>query len=778
MAADQESHVSYILEILPILCSMLGNKDSSATARGASLCFERLGCTFSSPPQDSKSNRVSSWQESFLEKLANCGVVEHWIGLLHDVGKRGGVRALPYDVFGYKPRQQIGHGQKAQSLLMAGGTLAGILCSLAKLVAAAPTVLYLVYKLDVSRVIGSLLESFISQPFNVDGVEETSSTSAGSCGRAWSSGTISSIASDFADINAEDSLLQAMVFAVALLPPPGERSNKYDSVKVTGMPGMDGGEDQRDVEAKKKSNMIFEEEQGVVVVSSPMKEEVVKVPNVLELGIEIPSHDSNGYSVAQWSCLTCMLSNHFCALRCNVCGTIKPSLVPASVLPPPSVVSKASRSRDTDITSLQITPNREKLHQTESTSTSVPCDDNNANVVVLMTRYDVYSSSPMYLKDYLAHIFPPMLRLVPFGINEEVSVLILSALESLFDLEYLPDNSNLLWGVSAAIGQFLSSPNMSKDAVVRSVSLARKLLEAHDACNSLSGSSSSPRHDWWWGGNKNLENWKLYRRYGVTRRRRKTRKSHESLSRRDDNSCYRVMYVRHGVVHIVVSLLKSLCAATTLPERHMRQDILYCGGHDVPRIVLQTNLKWIILEAEVLAFMSAFASGDKWISAALNHLSPQQQQQQSKAASLLKQQTPRPCIINRSCHSPPLIQHHNNEQLQLPKEDAPAAAALPLVSILLGRLNTIIPASALDELEKKTSGALLAAAGDDDVGDSDTTNIAASAVEVQESKVLRELRSVAESLKKKGPGPPPLKRNDATSSIKSIRKRRSDKKYS
>ncbi len=93
------------------------------------------------------------------------------------------------------------------------------------------------------------------------------------------------------------------------------------------------------------------------------------------------------------------------------------------------------------------------------------------------------------------------------------------------------------------------------------------------------------------------------------------------------------------------------------------------------------------------------------------------------------------------------------------------------MSILLDRWSKVIPASSLDELEKKTSGALLAAAGD--AGDSDTTNIAA-AVEVQESNVLRELCSVAESLKK-GPGPPPpLKKNDAIS-IKSVG---SDKKYS
>ncbi len=643
-AADQESHVSYILDALPILCSMLGNKDSSATVRGASLCFERLCSIFSSPLQDSNSNRVSSWQESFLEKLANCGVVEHWIGVLQDVGKREGVRAaspLPSDVFGYKPRQQIGHGQKAQSPAMAGGTLAGIFCSLAKLVATAPTVLYLVYKLDVARVIGNLLESFISQPLKVGGVEETPSTSAGSCGQAWSTGAISSTAPGFADISAEERLLQAMVLAVALLPPPGER-NKDDSIKVAAVSGMDGGEERRD-EAKKKSVMFLEEEQGVVVSST---KEVVKVPSVLELGVEFPWHDSNGCSAAQWSCLTCMFSNHVYALRCNVCGTIKPSLVPASVLPL-SVVSKAPRSRDTATTSLQTssfsTPDHEKLNQAETPfSSSLPCDDN-ANVV-LVTRYDVYSSSPMYLKDYVAHVFPAMLRLVPFCANETISALILSALESLFDLGYVPDN-NLLWGVSAAIGQFLSSPNMNKDAV-RAVSLARKFLEAHDACNYLSESSPSPRRDWWWGGNNNLGKLTLHHRYGVMgRRTRKSHENNESLSGRDGNS-YRVMYVRHGVVHHVVSLLKSLCA-TSSEHRLGRENH---GGHE-QRIALQTNLKWIILESEVLAFMSAFASGDKWILAALNNLFPQQ----SKAASSPEQQV-LPPGMSRS--RPPLTEPH------------------------------------------------------------------------------------------------------------------------
>ncbi len=723
-AIDRESHVSYALEALPILCAMLDNKDSIATVRGASLCFERLCSSLSSPLQ---SNRVSSWQVSFLEKLANSGVVEYWIGALQNVGKREGVRTgspLPPDVFGYKSRQQTVDGQKARSPSLTGGTLAGILCSLAKLVATAPTVLYLVYKLDVAYVIGTLLESFISEQYlKVDGVAETqpnASALASSCGQqGWSTGTISCTTPDFQDISAEERLLQAMILAVALLPHPGEHTNKSIKTAVAEASGMNKGEEGRDESEKKSPSVMFKEEEEMVV--SSMK---AKIPSVLELGVQFPWHDSNGrHSTVQWNCSICMFSNHAYALRCNICGTVKSSLVPVSVLPPPSIASKAN-SRDTtsslQTSSSSSTPlDHEKLNQAEAffLPSSVPCDDSTV-VLSQITRYDVYNSSPVYLKAYMAHVLPHMLRLVRFCSNETVLVLILSTLESLFDLGYLPSD-NLLWDISGAIGQFLSSPNMDKNTV-RAVSLARKFLEAHDFYEN-SDEKFSSRHDWWWGEN-DFGKWSLHHRFGVVN---STRKTHENsnnkpISGRADDS-YRVMYVRHGIVHHVTRLLKSLCSSF---ERL---------GHHEQCTVLQTNLKCIILETEVLAFMLVFASGDKWILTTLN-LFPQQSK--SKAASLpTEQQTP---LIS---HRRPHIKNHNNQQ-QL--EDAPPA--MSLVSILLdGWRSKVIPASSLDEMKKKTIALLAAAAAGDD---NDAVGANTTAVEVQESIVLRKLLAVAELLKK------------------------------
>ncbi len=724
-AVDRESHVSYVLDTLPILCAMLYNKDSIATARGANLCFERLCSSLSSPLQ---SNRVSSWQVSFLEKLANCGVVEHWIRVLQDVGQREGVRAgspLPSDVFGYKRRQQTVDGQKARPPSLTGGTLAGILCSLAKLVATAPTVLHLVYKLDVARVIGTLLESFISQQYLKvdDGVAETqptASASASSCGQqSWSTGTISCTTPDFQDVSADERLLQAMTLAVALLPPPGEYANK--SIKTAEASGMNEGEEGRDESEKKSSSIMFKEEEEMVV--SSMK---VKVPSVLELGVQFPWHDSNGrHSIAQWNCLICMFSNYAYALRCHICGTVKSSLVPISVLPPPSIASKAN-SRDT-IPSLQTSsssstpPDHKKLNQAEASlsSSSIPCDSNTV-VFSQITRYDVYDSSPVYLKAYVAHGLPHILRLVRFCSNETVLVLILSTLESLFDLGYLPSH-NILWDISGAIGQFLSSPNMDKNTV-RAVSLARKFLEAHDF---YENSSDFPlRHDWWWGED-DFGKWSLHHRFGVVDSIRKTRETtnnnYKPISGRADDS-YRAMYIRHGIVYHITRLLKSLCSSFERLGRHEQ-----C-------MVLQTNLKCIILETEVLAFMSVFASSDKWILTALNNVFPQQSKSKAVASSI-EQQTP---LIS---HRHPHIKKHNNQQ-QL--EDAPPA--MSLVSILLGGWRSkVIPASSLDEMEKKTIALLAAAAAGDD-NDAVGTNTAA--VEVQESNVLRELLAVAELLKK------------------------------
>ncbi len=730
-AADRESHVSYIINALPTLSSILGNKHSPATVRGASLCFERLCNTFSSPLQGSSNPyTVLPWQVSVLEKVANCGVVEHWIEALHDVGKREGVRAasspLPSDIFGYyKSRQQTEDGHKVKSSpVMAGGTLAGILCSLAKLVAAAPTVLHLVYKLDVAHVVGTLLESLVSQSLNNANVTEAPSGLAGSFGQGWSTVTISSTTSGFADINAEERLLQAMVLAVALLPPLGKYNNNNNSINAVTASGMDRGEEQQSGEEKNKKSIMFAEVQEVVKPSAK-----VNVPSVLDFGVELfpPWHDSNShFSTSQWSCLTCLCYNHAYALRCKFCGMIKSSLLPASVLGPPSVVVSNAHSKGTTAspqTSSSSIPDVEMstIQRAEAPfSSSISC--NTANAAVLVTRHDVCSSSSVYLKAYVDHIFPPMLKCACFYSNGAMIALNFSVLESLFNLGYIPD-SNFVWNICDVIMQFLSCCNTKKDSV-RAVCLARKLIEAHDACNS---SESSSRHNWWWGGN-NLEEWTLHHRFGVIGST--TTKSEEdngkSLSGGRDDDRYRVMYLRYGIVHHVMSLLKSLCASC---------GHLGCanGMRDQCTAALQTNHKWIILETEILASMSTFACGDKWILAVLNLFS-----QQSKGSLSPEQQSVPPCM---SYSRPHIQKYQHNHQL----EDT-AAALSSLVSILLDGWRKVIPASSLNELERKTV-AFLAVSGD--------TCDTVATVEVQESNILQELRVVAELLKK-GPTASPL----------------------
>lgn len=147
----RQENVQRVLDAIPLLFPILANRDNMLTARGASLCIERLSCAFSGP---------QPWQSSVIVELAGSGILDYWV---HELRSHTNQSYLSSDSAGSARRNSHPSSAVARAL-GSGGTMIGILSSLVRMVSSAPAVLCKLYELDIASVLGDILDRLSCPP--------------------------------------------------------------------------------------------------------------------------------------------------------------------------------------------------------------------------------------------------------------------------------------------------------------------------------------------------------------------------------------------------------------------------------------------------------------------------------------------------------------------------------------------------------------------------------------------------------------------------------------